>query len=147
MSIFRGNDIRGVYGRELKDSDAYSVGNAFVQFVKSRKIIVGRDNRLSSPALHKELLKGITDAGADVLDIGIIDSPGAYFASHYFKKPVIMITASHNPPEHNGFYLCKKDGESVFKENGLKKIEKLVNDGRIVKSTHKGSISNANILP
>ena len=147
MTIFRGNDIRGIYGSELTDSDAYAIGNAFVQFVKSRKIVVGRDNRVSSPALHKSLVKGITDSGADVIDVGIIDSPGAYFASHHFKKPVIMITASHNPPEHNGFYLCKSDGEAVFKENGLKVIEKLVNDKKIVKSTHKGSINNASILP
>ena len=147
MTIFRGNDIRGIYGSELNDSDAYAIGNAFVQFTKSGKIVVGRDNRVSSPALHKSLIKGITDAGADVIDVGIIDSPGAYFASYHFKKPVIMITASHNPPEHNGFYLCRKDGESIFKENGLKVIEKLVNGRRIVKSTHKSPINNASIQP
>ncbi len=125
MSIFKANDIRGIYGKELYDSDACQLGRVFVRFTKNNQIVVGRDNRKSSPALHKALVKGLMEQGADVIDIGIIDSPGLYFASHHFQKPAMMITASHNPPKHNGFYLCRKDGESIYKDNGLREIEKL----------------------
>lgn len=147
MTIFKANDIRGVYGTELHDEHAYALGKAFVTFTKSKTIIVGRDNRLSSPALHKHLVKGITDAGASVLDIGVIDSPGAYFASHTLRKPLIMITASHNPPHHNGFYLCKEDAISIYRDNGLQEIEKMMQNHSTNKIIAKGKIIKKNILP
>jgi len=146
MSIFKGNDIRGIYGAELKDSDAYKIGNAFARFIKSKRIVAGRDNRLSSPALYKSLTEGIVDAGASVIDIGLVDSPALYFASHYFKAPAIMITASHNPPSHNGFYLCSNNGASIYSENGLKEIENIVKSDKII-SKVKGKVTKKDIFP
>lgn len=146
MTIFKGNDIRGIYGTELKDSDAYKVASAFVQFTKSKNVVVGRDNRLSSPALHKSLIKGLVDSGANVIDIGLADSPELYFASHHFNIPAIMITASHNPPSHNGFYLCSNNGASIYSENGLKEIEKIVKSNKIIKKT-RGKVTEENIFP
>jgi Phosphomannomutase len=144
-SIFKANDIRGIYGRELKNYDAKKIGSVFAEFTKSNEIIVGRDNRISSPALYKSIVRGITDVGSSVIDIGVIDSPGTYFASHLMKKPCIMITASHNPAQHNGFYLCKKDGESIFIHNGLKEIEKNFAKGKIRYSRQKGKVIKKNI--
>ena len=146
MTIFKGNDIRGIYGTELKDSDAYKVAHAFVQFTKSKNVVVGRDNRVSSPALHKSLVKGLIDSGANVIDIGLADSPALYFASHHFNLPAIMITASHNPPSHNGFYLCSNNGASIYSENGLKEIEKIVKSNKIIIKA-KGKVTEKNIFP
>lgn len=146
MSIFKANDIRGIYGKELFNEDAYALGHAFVVFTKAKKIVVGRDNRKSSPSLHAHLLKGLTDAGADVIDIGIIDSPGAYFASHHFKKPLIMITASHNPPHHNGFYLCKANALCIYRDNGLRDIEKIMISQKRINAKKKGKIILKDIL-
>src|SRR3989344_4777126 len=147
MGIFKGNDIRGIYGTELKDSDAYKVASAFVQFTKSKNVVIGRDNRISSPALHKSLIKGLIDSGANVIDIGLADSPALYFASHHFNLPAIMITASHNPKEHNGFYLCNTNGASIYSENGLKEIETLVNSNNPIIARKKGKVTEKNIFP
>lgn len=139
MSIYKANDIRGIYGTDLNDRDAYALGNAFVRFTKSKRIVVGRDNRLSSPALHTALIKGITEAGTDVLDVGLIDSPGLYFATWRYKHPGVMITASHNPAAHNGFYLCKKDGECIYQDKGLRTVEALAQQPPLLART-KGTV-------
>lgn len=144
MSIFKANDIRGVYGTELRDADAYAIGSAFVRFLRAKRVVVGRDCRVSSPALHAELIRGIVDTGCDVIDSGLIDSPGFYFATHYFGIPGIMITASHNPAHYNGFYLCKKDGESINVSNGLLAIEKLASEPFVKKA--RGKVIQKNIL-
>ncbi len=145
MGIFKGNDIRGIYGKNLKDEDAYKIGRAFVKFLKAKEIIIARDNRLSSPALTRALIKGILDAGANVIDIGMIDSPGLYFASHYWKKPGIITTASHNPPKHNGFYLVKEDAVSIYQDNGLKKIEQIYKKNKLSKIDKGLSLKKINI--
>ena len=139
MSIYKANDIRGIYGTELHDKDAYALGNAFVRFTKQDRIAVGRDNRLSSPALHKALVQGIVDAGADVLDIGEVDSPALYFATSYLETPGIMITASHNPAEYNGFYVCGPHAQPINEQTGLKTLESLTKK-RTIKKTNKGSV-------
>lgn len=138
MSIYRANDIRGIYGTELKDEHAYALGNAFVRFTKNERIVIARDNRVSSPALYKALVRGIQEAGADVLDIGVIDSPGFYFATAHLHHPGIMVTASHNPANYNGFYVCNTNAVSINESNGLKEIEKL--SLQIKKSRHQGSL-------
>jgi phosphomannomutase len=107
-SIFREYDIRGVVGQTLSEDDAYLIARSFASQVAliepDGTIYVGRDGRLTSPALHKAVCKGIIDAGMDVVDIGLGPTPMLYFAA--FKKGAaggIMITGSHNPPDHNGF--------------------------------------------
>ncbi len=144
MTIFRGNDVRGVYGTELTDEKATLIGGAFVRFLKCDTVVVGRDSRISSPALSKAIIKGLRRAGANVIDIGVIDSPGLYFASHHLQKPAIMVTASHNPPEHNGFYLCKTDAQPIYRENGLLTIEKFANESYVGK---QGKYRRMNIWP
>ncbi len=107
-TIFREYDIRGIVGQTLFAEDAYYIARAFaskaVQAQKDGVICVGRDGRLSSPEMHSAVCRGIVDSGLDVLDIGMGPTPMLYYAA-YSRKAVggIMITGSHNPPDHNGF--------------------------------------------
>ena len=106
-SIFREYDIRGVYEVDLNEDVAYTIGRSFGTFIKrynSDTAIVGYDNRHSSPILHDALVKGIIDSGANVLDLGLVTTPMYYYGRIKYNIPTgIMITASHNPKEHNGF--------------------------------------------
>ncbi len=101
--IFREYDIRGVVGKTLSEKDAYHIGRAFA-FKAMGLIAIGRDGRTSSPQLAAALIQGITDGGADVVDIGIGPTPMLYFAAHTLEAAGgVMVTGSHNPPDHNGF--------------------------------------------
>lgn len=109
-SIFRAYDIRGTYGETLKKGDVAKIASAFVQFcqvkccVKSLKIIVGRDGRLSSPEIAQTLIDGLRSKGADVIDVGVGPTPLLYFAAAHLKPDAaIMVTGSHNAPDINGF--------------------------------------------
>ncbi len=109
-NIFREYDIRGIYGQDLNEDVAYTLGKSFGTYIKRfgvNKTIVGHDNRLSSPILSNGLIKGILDTGIDVLDIGLVTTPMYYYARKYYKmKTGIMITASHNPKDDNGFKMA-----------------------------------------
>lgn len=104
--IFRAYDIRGIYGTELTDKDAYKMGLAFGTMLrKSNKdtTVVGYDNRVSSISLFNALTKGITETGVNVINIGLVTTPMYYYSWYLFKSTSgIMITASHNPKEYNG---------------------------------------------
>lgn len=106
-SIFREYDIRGIYGVDLNEDVAYTLGRSFATYIKkynSNKVIVGHDNRHSSPILHDALVKGINDSGCDVIDLGLVTTPMYYYGRIKYDTPTgIMITASHNPKEYNGF--------------------------------------------
>jgi phosphomannomutase/phosphoglucomutase len=110
MSLFREYDLRGIVGQELTESIAERVGRAYCTYVKDRgvkTIAVGRDGRLSSPALFDALVHGLLTGGMNVIDVGICPSPLVYFS--LFQLPVdggIMITGSHNAAEYNGFKVC-----------------------------------------
>jgi phosphomannomutase len=113
-SILREYDIRGTYGKSLNEDVAYSVGQRFTQYLKSEshdipRIVVGRDGRLSSPALYDNLIKGIQDAGGQVIYIGVVPTPMVYYAlSHNDAHAGIMVTGSHNPKDDNGFKMALK---------------------------------------
>jgi phosphomannomutase len=108
--IFREYDIRGVVGKTLHLKDAYLIGKTFANIVAERTempnpvIAIGRDGRLSSPDMHKAVCEGLQDAGAQVLDIGLGPTPMLYYAAYKnHTQGGIMVTGSHNPPDHNGF--------------------------------------------
>ncbi|MEK7309698.1 MAG: phosphomannomutase/phosphoglucomutase [Planctomycetota bacterium] len=136
MSIFKAYDIRGKYPKELDETKARAIGWAITQFIKRRKktsgrlkIVVGRDVRLSSPALSKNLIKGLLEGGADVTNIGTVTTPMSYFACGFYKfDGSVMVTASHNPPEYNGFKICRAKAMALSESTGLKNIEKLATE-------------------
>ena len=147
--IFREYDIRGIYNKELFDKDAYTIGKSYGSILQEkydRKVcIVGQDNRLSSPALAKNLINGLLDSGIDVIDLGICTTP--MFSYACLKTNTIfgiMVTASHNPKEYNGF-------KFTFDNLGLAR-GKQVYDFRDYTLNAKflsgnGNLSNLNILP
>ena len=109
-NILRAYDIRGEVGKTLDNIDAERLGNIFASSFdkKTKKIIVCRDGRLSSPELSQSLKKGLFESGADVIDIGLGPSPMLYFAANFLESDgAIMVTGSHNPPNHNGFKIMK----------------------------------------
>ncbi|MBE6144859.1 MAG: phosphomannomutase/phosphoglucomutase [Firmicutes bacterium] len=106
-SIFREYDVRGVYGIDLNEDVAYTFGKSYGSYIRkynSNRVLVGHDNRLSSPILSNALIKGILDSGINVVDLGIVTTPMYYFARKKLDISTgIMITASHNPKDDNGF--------------------------------------------
>lgn len=127
MSIFKAYDIRGLYPQEINEETAERLGRAIAKYFKTT-VVVGRDTRLSSLPLFRSFAKGVNAEGHDVVDIGIIDAPGLYFATaHYGFGAGVMITASHNPKEYNGFKLCREDAIPVGSDSGLKDIEEIFN--------------------
>ncbi len=126
MSVFKAYDIRGKYPAELNEETAYKLGRAFVRFLNTSEVCVGRDMRISSPFLFENLIEGVMDEGADVIDIGLCSTPMFYFAmGNYQLKSGIMITASHNPSEYNGFKLCGEGAKPIGLNSGLIEIEKI----------------------
>lgn len=106
-NIFREYDLRGIYKEEFDEQDAYTIGRSFGTYIKKlneTKTIVGYDNRHSSPSLSKALIEGIVDSGMNVINLGLVTTPMYYAArKHYNINTGIMVTASHNPKEYNGF--------------------------------------------
>ena len=146
-SIFKSYDIRGIYPSELNEDIAYKIGRAFVNYLKAEKIAVGRDGRLSSPAIFEALTKGIIGQGADVYDIGQVPVECLYFSiGRYDYDGAIMITASHNPKEYNGMKMMRKkaDGIAIIRGKDLQEaVEKNVS-GEVLA---KGMIKKTDIWP
>ncbi|RLI35114.1 phosphomannomutase [Candidatus Bathyarchaeota archaeon] len=148
--IYRAYDIRGVYGEELTVEEALKIGLAFGSLLEEGlEVMVGRDSRLTGPTLQAALTSGLTAAGCPVVDLGLVATPVVYFASiHYGVKGGAMVTASHNPPQYNGFKLCR-GGVSYSYETGVGEIERRVKEGNFrVKSWRETAGSRSfNVLP
>lgn len=112
-NIFRGYDIRAIYGQDLNEDIAYTIGLSFGSYIREKgyeKCIVGHDNRTSSDPLADAMLEGITSTGIDVVYLGLCTTPMYYYAQKRLKiDPGVMITASHNPKEYNGFKIAFDD--------------------------------------
>ncbi len=127
--IFRQYDIRGIVGDDLTTDAAYAVGRAYASLLAERNIrgavAVGRDNRPSGDSLRNSLVRGLTEGGLDVVDIGVVPTPVLYWTLHHL--PVvggIQITGSHNPPEYNGFKLCV--GKESLHGSGIQALHAFV---------------------
>ncbi len=121
-NIFKAYDIRGVYPDELNEEDAYLIGRALAEYFPEEKIVVGYDARPSSLPLLENLKDGINDSGKDVINIGLVTTPMVSFVVGITRYPGVMITASHNPKEYNGFKIIGSDVLSIGLEFGLDKI-------------------------
>jgi phosphomannomutase len=145
--VFKAYDIRGVYPTDLDEETAYLVGRAFVDFLKCKTVVVGRDMRKSGENLFKELSRGITDQGADVIEIGMCTTPMLSFAVARFKYDSgIMISASHNPKQYNAFKLIMKNAEQMSTETGIDEVFELCKKNGF-KAKKKGQINRKDILP
>ena len=139
-AIFKAYDIRGIYPTDLDEQVAYQLGRAFVTLIGCQKVIVGRDMRLSGPALQKELLRGLTEQGADVLDIGMVSTDQYYFACGTSGLPGLMVTASHNPKLYNGFKMVKKMPYLLSGDQGIQDIRRLVETENYPPPTRRGQV-------
>ena len=124
-TIFKAYDIRGIYPGDLDETAAERIGRTFVRFVDSDGIVVGRDMRVSSPALAAAFIRGATAAGAAVTDVGEVSTDALYFASGRLDLPGAMFTASHNPGDYNGIKLCRAQAAPIGEESGLLDIKQL----------------------
>ena len=131
MGAFHAYDIRGIYNVDFDKVTAYKVGYFLPELLSADKVLVGRDCRVSSPEIHDNLVKGITDAGADVYDIGLSTTPMVYFGTaNYGFKASVQITASHNPREYNGMKVSRENALPVGLDSGLGQIRDWIESGR-----------------
>jgi phosphomannomutase len=145
---FKAYDIRGKVPSELNPVMAYKIGKAFSKFVNAKKVVVGRDIRKSSEELSEALIKGLTENGASIVDIGLCGTEMVYFSTPHFNADGgIMITASHNPPEYNGMKFVRKDSVPVGYDSGLNKVEELILSNDLdVKTKDKGKVEIADVM-
>jgi phosphomannomutase len=147
MGAFHAYDIRGIYNKDFNKDDAYKIGYHLVELLKTEKILVGRDVRTSSPEIFEYLCNGITDAGADVYNIGLATTPMVYFstAKHGFNASV-QITASHNSKEYNGMKVSRENALPVGYDTGLKEIEqKIKTNAPMPSAQKKGKVIDYNV--
>ena len=155
--IFKAYDIRGIYGQDFDNELAYRLGLAFVELRKSDpdyqsgkklQIAVGMDMRFSSPALQENLLRGLTSAGADAINIGLVSTPTFYFAvANYNYDGGIMISASHNPKEWNGFKLVRSKGVPISGDTGINFLrDKIIENHFLISKTPGNIITNKEVL-
>ena len=136
---FKAYDLRGRIPSELNEDVAYRVGRAYAEFVKPKKVVVGRDIRLSSELLCKALEQGLLDSGVDVYDIGLCGTEVVYYAT--FAREMdggIMVTASHNPPDYNGMKFVREGSRPISGDTGLVDIRRLAEAGQFTKPARVG---------
>src|SRR5690349_20033914 len=145
--VFKAYDVRGIYPGELDEAGAEAIGRAYVEQFEPRRIAVGRDMRLSSPAMQEAVMRGAASAGADVLDLGLVGTEMVYFAvGSLGLEGGAMITASHNPKQYTGMKLVRRGALPVGGESGLLDVrDRAVSGGAPAKA--QGSIEAHDIWP
>jgi len=141
MGAFKAYDFRGIFGKDFDLETIYKFGFFLPSLLHADKVLIGRDMRLTSDDMFQALARGITDAGADVYDMGLTTTPMVYYftAKHGFEASV-MITASHNPKEYNGLKVSRKDALPVGFDTGLGELEQKVLHEEVVITNPKGKI-------
>ena len=144
--IFKAYDIRGVFPEQLNELTAEKIGRAVVVYLNAKTVVIGRDMRPHSVPLFQALVHGITEQGADVIDIGLCSTPMCYHANGKLKADAsVMITASHNPAEWNGFKICRENAIPLSGKSGIAEIEELVHCNEWKKPERKGTVSTYDI--
>ena len=142
-SVFKAYDIRGIFGKIITESFAYRLGAALATYLDLNNLVVGRDIRESSPQLHSAFLSGLVESGVHVYDLGIIPTGTMYHATHELNVDGgVMITASHNPPEYNGFKMNK--GSAAMAGESIQELLEVFLQSKF--KAGEGSISNREIL-
>ena len=148
LTCFKAYDIRGKLGEELNEDIAYKIGRAYGQIYQPKTVVIGCDVRLSSEALKQATIRGLNDAGVNVLDLGMTGTEEVYFgAFHLDVQGGIEITASHNPMDYNGMKLVRENSRPISADTGLKEIRALAEKAEFSEVAQKGTTQNYNILP
>ena len=148
LTCFKAYDIRGKLGTELNEEIAYKVGRAYGQIYQPKTVVVGCDMRLSSEGLKQATMRGLNDAGVNVLDLGMTGTEEVYFgAFHLDVQGGIEITASHNPMDYNGMKLVRENARPIGADSGLKQIQALAESAQFITVENKGRTEQYNILP
>jgi phosphomannomutase len=147
ISGFKAYDLRGRIPDELNPDVAYRVGRAYAVWLGCKRVVVGRDIRLSSAELCSALIRGLTDQGCDVEDIGLCGTEGVYFATgHLGADGGIMVTASHNPPDYNGMKFVREQSKPVSGDTGLLEIRALAEAGEFAEPAAPGKVTPVNAM-
>jgi phosphomannomutase len=146
LACFKAYDVRGKVPSELNAALAEKIGRAFVQFTGAKRVAVGHDIRLSSPEISRAVVKGLTDAGCDVVDIGLCGTEQVYFATFHLKLDGgIMITASNNPADYNGLKLVREGARPISSDTGLAEIERSIEADDLGPTPGGGKVELANL--
>ena len=149
LTCFKAYDIRGQLGTELDESVAYRIGRAYAEFLKPKNVVLGGDIRLTSESLKAALSEGIRDAGADVIDIGMVGTEQVYFAtSHLQADGGIEVTASHNPIDYNGMKPIREGSRPISSDTGLLDIKRIAeeNDFSPIDTACRGGYAQVSIM-
>jgi phosphomannomutase len=148
LNSFKAYDVRGKVPSELNADLAYKTGRAYAKLINAKTVIIGHDIRKSSEEISEALAKGLKDAGADVIDIGLCGTEMVYFGTPFMDADGgIMITASHNPPEYNGMKFVKRDAVPVGYGSGLNEVEKMILNNQLGEvNSKKGSYKKKKIM-
>jgi phosphomannomutase len=147
-AIFKSYDVRGIYPAQLNEDVAYQIGRCFVPLLGAKTVAVGRDMRPSGKSLFEAFARGASEAGADVIDVGLVSTDALYFAVGKFGYDGgVMITASHNPADYNGMKFTRDQAQAISLETGLADIRDRILSGTLPpKAVKPGSITHVNIL-
>ncbi len=146
--IFKAYDVRGTYPDQVNEDAARAIGAAFVAYLKARRIAVGRDMRLSSPAVAAAFIEGATSQGCDVVDYGMIATDMLYFAvARDGHDGGVMVTASHNPKQYNGMKMVRREAFPLSGEEGISDIREMIKAGAIpAPASTPGRVATSSIL-
>lgn len=145
LACFKAYDVRGKVPSELNADVAYAIGRALADETNAKTVCVGRDIRLSGPELAEALTRGLTEAGVDVVDLGLVGTEMVYFATaHYGYDGGVMITASHNPPEYNGMKIVREESRPISGDTGLFAIEERAASGKFER-TGEGKVRTQDV--
>ena len=148
LTCFKAYDIRGKLGTELNEDIAYKIGRAYGQIYQPKTIVIGCDIRLSSEGLKQATIRGLNDAGVNVLDLGMTGTEEVYFAAfHLDVQGGIEVTASHNPMDYNGMKLVRENARPISADTGLKDIQALAESEQFNEVAVKGTTQSYNIMP
>jgi phosphomannomutase len=146
--IFKAYDVRGVYPGEINEAAARAIGAAFVAYLRATRIAVGRDMRLSAPALAAAFIDGATAQGADVVDYGMISTDMLYFAvARDGHDGGVQVTASHNPKQYNGMKMVRKEAFPLSGDDGLAEIRQMIDDNALPPAaSRRGQVTKKDVL-
>ncbi|MCP5326516.1 MAG: phosphomannomutase [Oceanospirillaceae bacterium] len=148
LSCFKAYDVRGRIPDEINEDIAYRIGRAYAEFLSPKTVVVGYDIRLTSFQLSRALINGLTDAGANVTDIGMCGTEEVYFAtSHLQADGGICVTASHNPKDYNGMKFVREGSRPISGDTGLKDIQRMAEENKFAAISHKGSVTLQDTRP